>query len=138
MSLPKKYEYIQYRLEKARETYEVAKLLVANEAWNSAINRLYYAAYYAVSALLVQSGILTKTHSGVKTQFLLHYIKSGKIELDHGKVYADLFDWRQKGDYGDFFDFTEEDVLSVLKPTERLIAEVKTLIEKEGLHEEGG
>ena len=118
-------EYIKYRLDKAEETFEVAELLVTNSKWNSAVNRLYYAAYYSISALLIQSEIITKTHAGVKTQFFLHYIKTGKIERSFGKAYSDLFDWRQKGDYGDFFDFTEEDVNSILLPTKELIQAVK-------------
>ena len=123
-------EYVKYRLEKSEETLEVAQLLVENKKWNSAINRLYYSAFYAVSGLLVQSEIITKTHSGVKTQFFLNFVKTGKIELRLGKVYSDLFDWRQKGDYGDFFDFTEEDVNSILRPTKELVEAVKEIIEK--------
>jgi len=96
-------KYIKYRLEKSFETYEVAELLAKNEKWNSTVNRLYYDVYYAVSALLVQSNIESKTHAGVKTQFFLNYIKAEKIEIPLGKLYSDLFDWRQKGDYGDFF-----------------------------------
>lgn len=114
-------DYAKYRMEKSRETLEVAALLVQNGKWNSAVNRLYYAAYYAVSGLLVKSGIESKTHAGVKTQFLLHFVKTGKIDMSLGKLYADLFDWRQKGDYGDFFDFTEEDVVPLLTPTKELI-----------------
>ena len=90
---------------------------------------MYYAAYYAVSALLVKAEINTKTHAGVKTQFFLNYVKSEKIEIELGKVYSDLFDWRQKGDYGDFFDFTEDDVMSILDPTKRLIQSVKKEIQ---------
>ena len=124
-------EYVRYRLEKAEETYEVAELLIENEKWNSAVNRLYYAAYYAVSGLLVKNGINSKTHPGVKTQFLLHFIKTVKIDIVLGKVYADLFDWSQKGDYGDFFDFTEEDLNSILKPTKELLESIKSEIGKE-------
>ncbi len=131
MKSPERNEYVKYRLEKAEETYEVAELLVENEKWNSAVNRLYYSAYYAVSGLLVYSEINTKTHSGVKTQFFLHYIKTGQIELELGKAYADLFDWRQKGDYGDFFDFTKDDVTAMLKPTKLLIEAIKGEIGKE-------
>lgn len=40
-----KEAYISYRLEKADETLEVAGLLVENQKWNSAINRLYYACF---------------------------------------------------------------------------------------------
>jgi len=114
-------EYINYRIEKAKETFEVAKLLIDNEKWNSAINRLYYAAFYAVSGLLAKSEINTKTHNGVKTQFFLEFIKTDKIERKYGRVYSDLSDWRQKGDYGDFFDFTEEEVNSIIEPTRELI-----------------
>ncbi|HHJ51166.1 MAG TPA: HEPN domain-containing protein [Phaeodactylibacter sp.] len=132
MKQSERVEYVKYRLEKAKETLEVAELLIENEKWNSAINRLYYAAYYAVSALLVQSKINTKTHAGVKTQFFLNYIKTGKIEKHLGQTYSDLFDWRHKGDYGDFFDFTEELVRPVLKPTKELIQKVENEIDLSG------
>jgi len=41
-----------------------------------------------------------------------------------------LFDWRQKGGYGDFFDFTEEDVTPLLKPVKELIGAVHEEINK--------
>ena len=121
MNLEERNEYVAYRINKANETFEVAELLISNQKWNSAINRLYYAAYYAVTALLVSEKIITKTHSGVKTQFFLKFIKTRLIDKELGKVYSDLFDWRQKGDYGDFFDFSEEDVKSIYLPTRKLI-----------------
>ncbi len=117
--------YSQYRMEKAEESYQAAELLVANGQWNAAVNRLYYAAYYAISGLLAKSGIESKTHAGVKTQFLLHYVKTALIDMNMGKLYADLFDWRQKGDYGDFFDFSEEDVRPLMMPVRALIDVVK-------------
>ena len=123
-------EYVKYRIEKAKETLEVVDLLVENKKWNSAINRLYYAAYYAVSGLLILSETNAKTHTGVKTHFFLDFVKTGKIELRLGKVYADLFDWRQKGDYGDFFDFSEDDVNSILIPTKELIEAIIVQIKK--------
>lgn len=123
-------KYVNYRLKKADETFEVAELLINNQKWNSAINRLYYSAYYAVSALLIKAEIHSKTHTGVKTLFFLNYIKTGIIPLEFGKVYSDLFDWRQKGDYGDFFDFMEADVNLVFSPTQKLIEKVKAEIEK--------
>ena len=102
MKSSERSEYVQYRFEKADEAYEVAELLVINKKWNSAVNRLYYAAYYAayyaVSGLLLHYEINTKTHSGVKTQFFMNFVKTGQISIELGKVYADLFDWRQKGD----------------------------------------
>lgn len=128
MSMFGRSDYAKYRLQKAEETMEVAELLIENKKWNSSVNRLYYACYYAVSALLIHDGISAKTHAGVKTQFFLHYIKSGKISEASGKLYADLFDWRQKGDYSDFFDFEEGLVSPLLKPCNELVQSVKKLI----------
>jgi len=121
-------EYVKYRLEKAEEAFQAATLLVANSQWNAAINRLYYAAFYAVTGLLVQNNIETKSHSGVKTQFFMLFVKPGTIPLEMGKLYSDLFDWRQKGDYGDFFDFSEEDVLPLLQPTRNLLDSVRRVL----------
>ncbi len=110
MTQTERQAYIDYRLEKSDETLEVARILVEHQKWNSAINRIYYAVYYAVSALLFRDELSTKTHAGVKSQFFLGYIKDGPIDARFGKVYSDLFDWRHKGDYNDFFDFSEADV----------------------------
>jgi uncharacterized protein (UPF0332 family) len=53
-----KKDLINYRLERAKETLEDAKLLAEKQRWNSAINRLYYAAYYAIIALLLLTSTL--------------------------------------------------------------------------------
>ncbi len=130
MNSSERDDYAKYRMEKSRETLEAAELLIRNGNWNSAVNRLYYAAYYAITGLLVKAGIETKTHTGVKTQFFLHFVKTGKISMSLGKLYTDLFDWRQKGDYGDFFDFTEADVAPFLEPIKQLIDAVIEEINK--------
>jgi hypothetical protein len=41
-------EYLNYRIQRSFETFNDAKLLAENERWNSCINRLYYACFYAV------------------------------------------------------------------------------------------
>lgn len=106
--------YAKYRLEKSWESYDSAVLLTDNKRWNAAINRFYHGCFYAVSALLVTYKIESKSHSGIKTQFFLNFVKTSKVSMETGKLYGDLFDWRQKGDYGDFFDFEEADVLPLV------------------------
>ena len=118
-------DYINYRLERAKATFNDAKLLAANHSWNSCINRLYYSCYYAVSALLIKKGIKTKTHNGVRIQFFKTFVKTGIINKDFGKLYSDLFEWRQEGDYSDFILFDEETVLPLIKGTEEFFAEIK-------------
>ena len=50
-------DYIKYRLQKANETISETKILIENKFWNTAINRMYYACFYAVGALLVKNGV---------------------------------------------------------------------------------
>ena len=107
-------DYIEYRINKSKETLADAILLSENGRWNSAINRLYYSAFYLVSALIHQKGNKAESHNGTKTQFNLHFIKSGIISLEHGKLYANLFDWRQESDYADFIDFEKDFVIELI------------------------
>lgn len=50
------------------------------------------------------------------------------ISIDLFRLYSDLMDWRQKGDYGDLFDFDEETVQALLIPTKQFLNEVTVLI----------
>jgi uncharacterized protein len=126
-----KQDYIIYRLSKSKEALDDAKLLAKNASWNAAVNRLYYACFYSVSALLLQRNINAQTHTGCKTQFGLHFIKTGVVSIDQGRLYSDLMDWRQKGDYGDMFDFDANTVNSLLEPVEVFLLDIKKLIEAE-------
>lgn len=121
-------ELVKYRLARAKETLEDARLLAEKSRWNSAINRLYYAAFYGVSALLIYNQRSATTHAGVKTVFSEHYIKTGVFEKNHGTLYSQLFSWRQKGDYDDLFDFTEEKVLPYFTPVALLLNSIEAHI----------
>jgi uncharacterized protein (UPF0332 family) len=65
MSPDERNEYVQYRIKSALNTIDAAKVLGENGFWNSAVNRLYYAAFYSVNALLVKNEIDSVSHSGV-------------------------------------------------------------------------
>jgi uncharacterized protein (UPF0332 family) len=116
-----KEELVKYRLQRAMDTLEDAKILADNQRWNSAINRLYYASYYAVTALLLDADLIASTHNGVKSNFTEQFIKTNLFDKGYGKMYSQLFTWRQKGDYDDLFDFTEDKVLPYFKPVTDLI-----------------
>lgn len=87
-------ELVEYRFSKAKKTLEEVDLHIENELWNTAVNRLYYACYYAVSALLLKNKIKAQTHAGVRQMFGSHFIKPGVISKDLGKYYSDIFDKR--------------------------------------------
>ena len=116
------------KIQRSNDTFEDAKLLADNGRWNSVVNRVYYACFYAVSALLYSKGIEPKTHAGIRTIFFDEYIKTGLIEKDFGKLYSDLFDLRQEGDYSDFVIFEKELVEPLLSKSVDLLDTVNSLI----------
>lgn len=122
---------VRYRMARASEVLAEVRVHVEHRFWNTAVNRLYYACYYAVSALLVSKGISATTHSGVRQMFGLHFIKEELIPKDLGKFYSDIFDMRQTGDYEDYLDFTEEDVLDLQEPAQRLIETISVILPQE-------
>ena len=123
-----KEDLVQYRLSKSRSTLKEVYNLLELTYYNTAINRLYYAAFYAVLALLLKFNINAKSHAGVRKMFGLNFISTGKITRSSGKVFTELFDKRQKGDYNDFFDFDKKTVEELIEPTSLLISEIEKLI----------
>lgn len=119
---------IGYRMKRAWDSLDDANILITNKKWNSSINRLYYAAYYAVMALLLKHGLKPATHNGAKTNFTEHFIKSEAIDKKYGKLYAQLFTWRQKGDYDDMFDFVEEQVVQYVEPVNEFLTLIESLL----------
>ena len=126
-----KQSVVAYRLEQANKTLDDAKKVIELELWTTAANRLYYAAYYAVSALLIAKGFNAKTHDGINRLFNMHFVKTGKLDMELGRQYNRLFTMRITGDYGDCVDLQEADVKPLLEPAEQLIAKVTSLIQQE-------
>ena len=73
---------VELRLQKAHETMLEAKEIIPLGFWRVVANRLYYACFYAVTALLVKNGLTAHTHSGVIAQLGLHFITKGVISIE--------------------------------------------------------
>jgi len=128
MTIHKKDDYIRYRFKRAEEALSDAQLLIDNKKWNTAINRLYYSCFYAVIALLLKNDIETRTHNGARNKFSEVFIKTGQIDKKFGKLFSQLSDYRQKGDYGDLFDFDEKIVLPLVEKVKEFVSEIQEKI----------
>ena len=106
---------VEYRMENARKTLNDIPILVEHEMWNTAVNRLYYACFFAVSALLISIHIETQTHTGARRMLALHFTKTKKLSIKLSKFYTDLFENRQSSDYADFIYFDKETVEELYK-----------------------
>lgn len=127
---------IAYRLERAHSTLGEADLLYSGGYFNAAVNRLYYACYYATIALLLSRHIEAFTHNGVKTQLSLHFVRDGRLSLEHSTTFGLLFDKRHSSDYGDFA-YCDASLIDMLRPkAEAFILAVEALT-KESNEAEG-
>ena len=118
-------ELIQYRIDRAKDCLEEARILAKANHWNTVANRLYYSAFYAINALFVKNEIKAITHIGVKSNFHKEFIKTGLLNKDLGKLYNNLFNKRQEGDYQDFQEFEKEIIEPLIIKVDKFIDEIE-------------
>ena len=119
---------ILYRMERAKEAIEEAKILFDSGHINSYVNRLYYACFYAVSALLLTRNISTSKHGHLRSLLHREFVKTGLIPQEMGKHFDLLFNSRQEGDYADLVVFKADEVSDWLVQTETFVSHIESLI----------
>ena len=110
-----------HRLTRARETLSEADLLVSANRWNGALNRVYYAAFYAARALLALKRIDSSRHSGAIALFQEHFVKTGAVPPDIARALPQAFARRQRTDHGDFAEAQMTEVQTLRDAVERLV-----------------
>lgn len=118
---------VDYRLARAREALEEAELLLREGHTNAYVNRLYYAAFYASSAVLLSRGLSSSKHTGIRALFHRTLVRTGDVAPELGRLYETLFDNRLKGDYADLVRFQSAEVEPWLKATTRLVEHLEAL-----------
>lgn len=121
-------DLIHSRIARATESLEEADVLAGTYHWNGCVNRLYYACFYAVSALMARDGVSSSKHTGVRSFLNQQYIRTGCIEPDLGKFFNTLFDMRLDGDYEGFVAFDDEKVRPIIVEARRFVARVEELL----------
>ena len=112
-------------LEKVEKTWAEMEVQVQNQLWGMAANRLYYALFHAVSALLISDHHEVGTHRGAVNKFSLFYVKEGIFTVAEGKLYSQLQKLREDGDYNCSIDVDQSDVEEKIEPTRQLIDKIK-------------
>ena len=121
-------EAVRYWWDKAYESLEAARRELTAKAYTFAINRAYYALFYAVSALLLQEGRRFSKHSGVRAAFNRDIVKPGRLSRKHGDLYNQLFRDRQEGDYIEFTEFDAPYVREKIAACTEFLAELRPLL----------
>jgi uncharacterized protein (UPF0332 family) len=123
-----KVEAVRYWWDKALESLKAARRELEAGAYAFAINRAYYALFYAVSALLLEEGRRFSKHSGVRAAFNRDIIQPGRLSRKHGDLYNQLFRDRQEGDYIAFTTFDARYVQEKIEACEELLADLRPLL----------
>ena len=115
-------------LEKADKMLREMDWLIEKGSWSLAANRLYYALFHAVKALLINDSHPVGTHRGAVNQFSLYYVKTGIFTKEDCKLYSRLQQLREEGDYNCAIDIEQEDVENKVEPTRELIERIKQYV----------
>jgi uncharacterized protein (UPF0332 family) len=86
-------------LARARQALETGRLVLEHEDYIAAVNRAYYAIFYAANALLTTKGLERSKHSGVIAAFRQQFVKTGIVEAEFSRYYGAAMDERHAGDY---------------------------------------
>lgn len=103
-------DYVRYHLDQAHQSMADAHPLLDHGSLHAAVNRLYYACFYAASALLFTEGLHARKHAGVSALLHRHWVNKGLLPKELGRFYWLLFRARQEADYGEKVVFTREEV----------------------------
>ena len=122
---------VEYRLNQALETIELAKFLVVSDKLIIAVNRIYYGMYYALTALALKNKFETSKHGQLIGWFNKEYISSKMVDTKYGKILRNAYQNRTKGDYDAFVNFSKVEVESMLYEMTDFIEEIKRLIENQ-------
>ncbi len=119
---------IELELERVNKTLHEMEIMLQNELWSMTANRLYYALFHAVSALLIKDQREVGTHKGAVNKFSFFYVKTGIFTTAEGRLYSKLQQLRENGDYNCAIDVVKEDVEDFIEPTRQLIEKIKQYI----------
>lgn len=121
-------EAVLYWWNKALESLKAARRELSAQGYTFAINRAYYALFYAVSALLLEEGRRFSKHSGVRAAFNRDIIRPGRLSRKHGELYNQLFRDRQEGDYVEFTTFDAPYVQEKIDACEEFLTHLRPLL----------
>lgn len=118
-----------YRIQEAYDSLKVAKHCLNENLNRDSINRSYYAAFYAVKAVLALSTVDFKRHKDVMAYFNKEYVATGTFPREIGRKLGTLQRVREKSDYDDFYIASREKALEQYETAQQVIEVVKQYLE---------
>lgn len=122
-------DLIRYRLSQAEEALADALALLDRQSFRAAINRAYYAMFYAILALLNLTGHGTSKHSGAIALFDREFVNQGLIDKKFSKWLHTIFNLRLKSDYDELIMVSKEQAQETTEHAQLFVLAVKQYID---------
>ena len=121
---------VNLEIEKAYRFYRQALMMQSAEEWDGMANRLYYALFHAVAALLIFNHRQVNTHKGSHALFNQYFVKTGILPKSYGSMYSRMERMREESDYNCTYA-EEPDVLqSNVGPAKEMIDTIAAMVKE--------
>ncbi|MHB8647806.1 MAG: HEPN domain-containing protein [Thermomicrobiales bacterium] len=124
----KKGTIIRFRIGRANQCLGDAEAFAQAGSWNGTVNRLYFACFYSVAALVARDSTSTTEHGDIKRSVNQYDMRSGRMSDDLRVFYDELSALRLDADYEDFVVFDEEKVRPLIDEARQFVARVGELL----------
>ena len=123
-------EFALYRLERAKEECETAKLLYRENKLLAANNRAYYSIFYAIRAILAMEKIDFKRHKDVLAYFNKNYVKTEIFPRQIGRKIIMASKVREDSDYDEKYEPNSDATFLQIETARELISLVNEYLKK--------
>lgn len=122
-----------YRMQNAKDTLNAASVCLEQKLYKDTINRCYYAAFYAVKAVLALEEVDFKRHKDAVAYFNKTYVATEIFSKEIGKKLGRLKQERENSDYDDFYMASASDALEQFETAKMIVAAVESYLSKKQL-----
>lgn len=120
----------EFRLEQASQMIKDARMLFAANSFRSALNRAYYAMFYAASALLATEGLGASRHSGVISLLHREFVKPGRFPAEIAGCIDAVFALRNESDYEDYYATGSDEAESSIEMAVRFVETARNVLDQ--------
>ena len=127
LSFEERQIVISLRCHNADEALSDADVLLERGSIRGAANRIYYAAFHAVSALALAHGKVFAKHQGLISFFHADCVRTGQFDVKYGRILQQAFEDRTEADYEDDASFDQETIRGRLSDVKNLVDVVRAV-----------
>jgi uncharacterized protein (UPF0332 family) len=120
----------QHRIAPAHAALHEADLLIEQQLFSGALNRVYYAAFYAARALLATRSLDSSRPSSVIGLFQEHFVRTGLAPTETARALPRAFEKRQTSDCWDFSEPPSDEVLSLRSQVQAFVGACEKGVQK--------